>query len=199
MSEKPSLQSPLMQLQWFVNLPLEPVIDFYWRDDFAKTQDEDEFITSKHPNWGAWVAFIESHFSYKTIKDDVFIALILALNRVELPEPYRESLSQAIYKYLVNGTDLERAFFGFKQKLPFNTRLARHQKNRVYFHEMIMAQKVTTAKDNAKEALRSLISDRDADDLDNIYRSFLDWKKSEECMSFLDAWEYWRKKQKFTP
>ena len=150
-------------------------------------QSEEEFISSAHPDWIAWVAFIEAQFCYATVNEKVFVALSLAVNRVELPEDYRQSLSQGIFKYLANGSELERAFFGYKRKLPYNTRFRRHAKYRLYFQEMILAQKVFT-DGNAKKTLRGIISERDSDFFDTIYRDFLYWKKSKECSMFLKPW-----------
>lgn len=171
----------------FAEAAQETILHFYWRDVFDRMQSEEEFISSAHPDWNAWVAFIEAQFCYPTVNEEVFVALSLAVNRVELPEDYRQSLSQGIFKYLANGSELERAFFGYKRKLPYNTRFRRHAKYRLYFQEMILAQKVFT-NDNAKRTLREIVSERDSEFFDTIYRDFLYWKKSEECSLFLQPW-----------
>jgi hypothetical protein len=176
-----------MLREWFEKGQQAPVMHFYWRDVFDRMQSEEEFISSAHPDWSAWVAFIEAQFCYPTVNEKVFVALSLAVNRVELPEDYRQSLSQGIVKYLANGSELERAFFGYKRKLPYNTRFRRHEKYRLYFQEMILAQKVFS-DGNAKKTLRGIISERDSDFFDTIYRDFLYWKKSEECSLFLKPW-----------
>lgn len=176
-----------MLREWFEKGPQAAVMHFYWRDVFDRMQSEEEFISSAHPDWSAWVAFIEAQFCYPTVNEKVFVALSLAVNRVELPEDYRQSLSQGIVKYLANGSELERAFFGYKRKLPYNTRFRRHAKYRLYFQEMILAQKVFS-DGNAKKTLRGIISERDSDFFDTIYRDFLYWKKSEECSLFLKPW-----------
>jgi hypothetical protein len=176
-----------MLREWFEKGQQAPVMHFYWRDVFDRMQSEEEFISSAHPDWSAWVAFIEAQFCYPTVNEKVFVALSLAVNRVELPEDYRQSLSQGIFKYLANGSELERAFFGYKRKLPYNTRFRRHEKYRLYFQEMILAQKVFS-DGNAKKTLRGIISERDSDFFDTIYRDFLYWKKSEECSLFLKPW-----------
>ena len=173
--------------EWFEEAAHETEMHFYWRDVFDRMQSEEEFISAAHLDWSAWVAYIEAQFCYPTVNDKVFVALSLAVNRVELPEDYRQLLSQGIFKYLTNGSELERAFFGYKRKLPYNTRFRRHAKYRLYFQEMILAQKIFN-KDNARKTLRGIISERDSEFFDTIYRDFIDWKKSEECALFLQPW-----------
>jgi hypothetical protein len=176
-----------MLREWFAEAAHSTKMHFYWRDVFDRMQREEEFISAAHPDWSAWVTYIEAQFCYPTVNEKVFVALSLAVNRVELPEDYRQSLSQGIFKYLANGSDLERAFFGYKRKLPYNTRFRRHAKYRLYFQEMILAQKIFN-KDNAKKTLRGIISERDSEFFDTIYRDFIDWKKTEECTLFLQPW-----------
>ena len=167
-------------------------LHYYWRNVFQEMQREDEFINSEHADWSGWVAFVEAQFSFSKVSDKSFIALSLCLNKIELPKEYQETLHDALHRYLSSGLDMERAFFGYRQKLPFNKRFARFRQYRLYFQEMILAQKIFI-EGNARSRLQALILDSDLDNFDSIYRAFGDWKKSDDCKLFV---RYWKGRQK---
>ena len=154
---------------------LKPFFEF--RKLFTSVWPVDEFIQRSHRDWKKWVVYIETQFDSDENKELSIVALTLAVNRIELPLRYQEHLVEAMQKYLVQGYDMENAFFGFKSKLSFDKRWRDKYRYRYYFYAMMMAQALPGH--SAAKQLESMIEIQDRDKQASIYRYFSAWKKSD--------------------
>lgn len=156
----------------------------YFRWMFDDIFPEKEWITSDTPEYKDWVRFIEMQFITPRTRDNVFIALALIENRVELPDKYHAAFQRALGKYLVSDMTLEEAFFGFKRKSRYADDWHTDMRYKRYFVAMLLGSlggnDGASKKLPATKSLNLMILDKDKDAFDNIYRYYHTWKSSEQ-------------------